>query len=104
MTADDARKAMEAETDAAYAHVESKIKSADASTGHAPLWHGWALREAFIAGAAYASNKKDAEIARLRDALTRIADGNFTGIALMSLPPKNAAAEFARAALKGATP
>lgn len=34
---------------AAYDHVESMIPQADDS--HRLMWHGWALREAFMAGA-----------------------------------------------------
>ncbi|MDM0003929.1 hypothetical protein QTI51_03900 [Variovorax sp. J22G73] len=38
-------------TDAAYRHVEGAVRLADSCSGTAPLWHGWALREAFAAGA-----------------------------------------------------
>lgn len=39
---------------AGYAHVHSVIEQADGFNGHAPFWHGWALREAFVAGATWA--------------------------------------------------
>lgn len=39
---------------AAYAHVEVMLPTADAHSFGAPLWHGWALRNAFIAGVKYA--------------------------------------------------
>jgi hypothetical protein len=35
---------------ASYAFVDSMIPQADLYNGSAPLWHGWALREAFKAG------------------------------------------------------
>lgn len=40
------------EMDAAYAHVamEADKGSQDTNRGGAPLWHGWALRAAFLAG------------------------------------------------------
>ena len=39
--------------DAAYSFIDSVIDRADSHLGTSPLWHGWALREAFIAGAEY---------------------------------------------------
>lgn len=38
-----------AEVDAAHKYVESVVESADAKQPY-PMWHGWALREAFLAG------------------------------------------------------
>lgn len=38
---------------AAYAYVDSVVDTADTSPFGFPLWHGWALRQAFIAGAEY---------------------------------------------------
>ena len=37
--------------DAAYEYVEHVAKTPDAIRGGAPMWYGWALRDAFIAGA-----------------------------------------------------
>jgi len=41
------------EQDAAHRFVESMARKADSrcGAGH-PLWHGWALREAYLAGVA----------------------------------------------------
>jgi len=39
-----------AKTEAGYAHVETMLPRAD-GTGVGPYWYGWALREAFVAGA-----------------------------------------------------
>lgn len=36
---------------AAYDHVDAVIPEADGHVGIAPWWHGWAVREAFEAGA-----------------------------------------------------
>ena len=36
---------------AAYEHVDRMVKRADGSEGGGPWWFGWAVREAFIAGA-----------------------------------------------------
>jgi hypothetical protein len=59
---------------AAYAYVDTMISKADATTVQgAPLWHGWALREAWLAGYRHAEKERDetlAEVARLRAALT----------------------------------
>jgi hypothetical protein len=38
-------------THAAYAHVETLAAQADGHEGTSPWWHGWAVREAFEAGA-----------------------------------------------------
>lgn len=40
-------------THAAYAHVETVVAQADGNSGSSPWWHGWAVREAFEAGAAW---------------------------------------------------
>lgn len=40
--------------DAAYAFVDGMVPRADVLHNHtAPLWYGWALREAFIAGSKF---------------------------------------------------
>jgi hypothetical protein len=44
---------------AAYAYVDSVLDTKDATLGLAPLWHGWALREAFLAGASHARRSKE---------------------------------------------
>lgn len=36
--------------DDAYDHVDKMIQRSDGYHGNAPWWHGWALRESFIAG------------------------------------------------------
>lgn len=38
---------------AGYQFIQDMTARADAERDCAPLWHGWALREAFIAGAKY---------------------------------------------------
>lgn len=43
---------------AAYDLVEKMVGFANDFKGAAPLWHGWALREAFLAGALYEQNKQ----------------------------------------------
>jgi len=35
----------------AYDYVDSMVPKADCMMGHSPMWFGWALRYAFIAGA-----------------------------------------------------
>ena len=40
---------------AAYAYFEGMFHKADGFHGSLPLWHGWALRDAFEAGAAFAA-------------------------------------------------
>jgi hypothetical protein len=45
-------------SDAAYDYVESVVDKADTVIEGAPAWYGWALREAFAAGAAYALTKE----------------------------------------------
>jgi len=42
---------------AAYAYVDSVVDVADMHAGNSPAWHGWALREAFLAGVSHAENK-----------------------------------------------
>lgn len=42
---------------AAYNHVDSMVGKRDAILHSAPLWHGWALREAFLAGVSYRENR-----------------------------------------------
>ncbi|WP_122744917.1 hypothetical protein [Pseudomonas viridiflava] len=38
-------------THAAYVHVDALVAQADGHEGASPWWHGWAVREAFEAGA-----------------------------------------------------
>lgn len=45
-----------AKTAAGYAHVDSMIERADDPTRL--MWHGWALREAFVAGAEWQERRK----------------------------------------------
>ena len=35
---------------AAYEFVNKMVPKADGENVHSPWWHGWALREAFLAG------------------------------------------------------
>ena len=44
---------------AGNAFRDSLIPRADAHTRHAPLWHGWAIMDAFIAGAEYGQESAD---------------------------------------------
>ena len=44
---------------AAYHHVDEMVKDANGFIGPAPWWHGWAVRKAFCAGAAWADAKED---------------------------------------------
>ncbi len=37
------------DVDAAYAFVDSMVSRADANNPY-PMWHGWALRDAYLAG------------------------------------------------------
>ena len=39
---------------AGNAFRDTMIARADAWSGHAPLWHGWAIMDAFLAGIDYA--------------------------------------------------
>lgn len=45
------------DVNAAYAYVDSVINTADMHAENSPAWHGWALREAFLAGVSHAENK-----------------------------------------------
>lgn len=42
------------ELQAGDAFVNSMVHRADAYAGRAPLWHGWVIMEAFLAGIDYA--------------------------------------------------
>lgn len=46
------------QVEASLAFVEEAIKTPDGYLGIAPWWHGWALRMAFHAGAAWAKAQK----------------------------------------------
>jgi hypothetical protein len=52
---------------AAYDHVETITASADGYHGTAPWWYGWAIREAFIAGAQYADSANAVPPLAVRD-------------------------------------
>lgn len=45
-----------AKTEAGYAHVNSMVARADDPVRL--MWHGWALREAFVAGAEWQERRK----------------------------------------------
>lgn len=55
---------------AGHALRETLVPKADGfANGHAPLWHGWALMEAFLAGIDYGRQTRDgasAEVERER--------------------------------------
>ena len=42
---------------AAYNYVESVKHTTDSTDGGPPMWYGWALREAFLAGISHAREK-----------------------------------------------
>ena len=44
--------------DKAYSFVDKKKTRADYWDGAMPMWYGWALREAFLAGIEYITNLK----------------------------------------------
>lgn len=46
-----------AKISAGYAHVDAMLQQADGERG-GPFWHGWALREAFVAGAEWQEGRK----------------------------------------------
>jgi hypothetical protein len=52
-------KSLHPEVLAAYRYVESVLDSADIPSSKlgGPLWFGWALREAFLAGCSHAAKK-----------------------------------------------
>jgi hypothetical protein len=52
---------MKTPIDLAYDYVDSVVCNADRMDGPAPMWYGWAIREAFIAGykAAKTPNQED---------------------------------------------
>lgn len=50
----------EADIVAGNAFRETLIDRADAQQAYAPLWRGWAIMEAFLAGAKYARAERDA--------------------------------------------
>ncbi len=43
--------------DAACKHVDSKVAQADAHIGIAPMWYGWCVREAFLAGVEFEKDR-----------------------------------------------
>ena len=45
------------DVNAAYDYVNSVIDVSDIHVGNSPAWHGWALREAFLAGVSYGESK-----------------------------------------------
>jgi hypothetical protein len=48
--------------DAAFKFVEKAAESADGMHGFAPWWHGWAMRAAFHAGAAWARDPANSKV------------------------------------------
>lgn len=44
-------------SDAAYKFVESMVQRADSAAGGAPMWFGWALTDAFLAGVEFSRHK-----------------------------------------------
>jgi len=50
------------EVEAAYAYVGRVLHTADGRSAfnNAPAWHGWALREAFLAGCSHAARERQA--------------------------------------------
>lgn len=54
----------------------SLIERADAYRGRAPLWHGWALMDAFLAGADYARMQTAEQAAALLPKVERLIEEN----------------------------
>lgn len=51
----------------------SLLERADSFNGEAPLWHGWALMDAFLAGRDYANNlSSPEETERLRKHIKKL--------------------------------
>ena len=46
------------ELEAAHAFRATLLDRADGEMGHAPFWHGWAVFDAFLAGADWARKQK----------------------------------------------
>lgn len=46
---------------AGNAFRDTLVSRADAMSGPAPLWHGWAIMDAFLAGIDYARRANDGE-------------------------------------------
>ena len=45
------------DVEAAYDYVSGlSVTTVDGCNGNAPFWHGWAIREAFLAGISYAAS------------------------------------------------
>ena len=44
--------------DAAYNFVDKMVERADKMENGCPMWYGWALREAFLAGAEHEKKKE----------------------------------------------
>ncbi len=65
---EDTCRAVEEQLLAAYSFVENMNPQADTHTigGVFPLWHGWALREAFLAGIAWERERQLKERAKCR--------------------------------------
>jgi hypothetical protein len=55
----DDRSPLHPEVIASYCYVEGVLDSADMPSNalRGPLWYGWALREAFLAGCSYAKQE-----------------------------------------------
>ena len=56
-----------ADEEAAYRHVETLVEKADAHDGICPLWHGWAIREAFVKGIEWERNRSATDQAQRRN-------------------------------------
>jgi len=57
---------------AAYDHVERMVKRADGSEGGGSWWFGWALREAFICGAAWQCRAQRLRSAKLQQPTNQV--------------------------------
>ena len=62
---------LDANTEAAYHYVESVLHTADDPVGI--MWHGWALREAYAAGAKWKDGQLKAEMTRQKTAAYKLA-------------------------------
>lgn len=51
---------------AAYKHVDKMSKKADGMHGNGPWWHGWAIRESFIAGAEWQQKNRSKKETKLK--------------------------------------
>lgn len=61
--------------EAGWAFRESLVHRADVRNRHAPLWHGWAIMEAFLAGIDYARATEAATALETPGAISGPKDG-----------------------------